>query len=799
MKPTVSQLRSWRPSVLQEQGGLLRHRGGQVDDASGEVRAAFTKLAAAWTGAAADSAQTSGAYRTGQLSDLAELMDLAGGVLLRAGDDLSREKDTLTRLLDDAASHGCSVAEDGTVSPPPVPTMPAGLTDDEAHDWTTSTSQQADANADLAASLTRQIQACLTAAGSVDDAAAAALNSANATATPWSPTGGGIDLGTLEDYQPMDGVTAPKTLLADFGLIDTDGDGKIDTDDLKAAAANESLPSDLRDAAQYLLANPTLYARAETMHEDYYGDTDGTLSRDDLTTFVAMQPQLAVIAQNYRLLDTADEGGDPDGFVSEDDLKAAAASTTLPVALRTAAQWFLDHKQQRQLIMQTTETDRFWGEGGGFSYHDVVSSAIDDQVFTDDPAAAAAFVKSLPFPKPGETGLPLGIVSDDGFKSIANAALIDANGDLTETHDVISHLPETHSALRNQLITGSYMQMGQRMDQLLNGPLAGHPDYPGSAGANWMLFAPWASDGVRPVIDGDFRALGIGPMPHMSQAAADGNQWIYGDIGGKYASFLEFYDAHPNPTPDQLAGYFGDPANYGPGDQQIQAGMAAYSELMTTDDPVHRQELAYQGNVLIAVHEQNGAQPWLEDIAKPFPAKLATNFIDLPMGVNDADHPLNVDHDVPDLSGTGQTYNNDLLARPFMSLDPGHATAAQLAPTALGGQSLPTLTGEEVQDKDFPVSLDEMHHDGGWYSAPSMVPNGTPFPSQQLVYADPDTLQASGAQSWTDPGERMYMLAKLFEQEHTSTALVTPEGTVHAAFTDPDGRNNWLDPRTGLR
>src|ERR1700712_355440 len=141
---------------------------------------------------------------------------------------------------------------------------------------------------------------------------------------------------------------------------------------------------------------------------------------------------------------------------------------------------------------------------------------------------------------------------------------------------------------------------------------------------------------------------------------------------------------------------------------------------MTTDDPVHRQELAFQGNVLIADHEQNGAQPWLEDIAKPFPAKLATQFIDLPMGVNDSDHPLNVDHDVPDLAGTGQTYNNNLLARPFLSLDPGHANASQLAPTALGGQSLPSITGEEVQDKNFPVSLAEMHHDGGWYSAPSM-------------------------------------------------------------------------------
>jgi hypothetical protein len=311
-----------------------------------------------------------------------------------------------------------------------------------------------------------------------------------------------------------------------------------------------------------------------------------------------------------------------------------------------------------------------------------------------------------------------------------------------------------------------------------------------------MIFAPWASNGVHSTITGDFSALGIHPNDGQRQAAADGNQWIYGDIGAKYASFLEFYDEHPNPTAAQLQTYFSDPHNFGSGDSQIQTGLAAYSELMTTDDPVRRQDLAYQGNLLIAVHEQNGAQPWLEDITAGVPDKIATKFIDLPMGVNGTNDPLQVDHDVPTLPST-QTSNNLLLDQRLLDLDPGHMNASDIAPTALGHGQLPTISGEETRDKNFPVDLAQMADQGGWYSAPDPTPNLSGFPTQMLVHADPDTETASGAQSWTDRGERMYMLAKLFEQEHSSPALFQPQSSLDVGYDS--SHNDWLDPRTGLR
>lgn len=784
MRPGVALLQSWQPESLSEAGVLLRHRGQQVEEAGTDIDSAFRTLAGSWSGLSADAAQGAGYARTTQLSDLAELMNLAGGVLIRAGDDLAREKATLTRVLADARGRGCTVADDGTVGPPPMPTMPYALSEDEAETWTENAREQADDDAEAAATLTTELKACLTAAGEIDDAAAAALGSANATANLTGAPGGGVALGGLDDYQPMNGITAPLALLDDFDRLDPDGDGKIDREDLEAAVGDESLPIDLRSAARYLLDNPTLYDHAEAASSDYTADTDGTLSRDDLQTFTAMQPQLAVLARNFDVLDTAHEGGDGDDYVSQDDLEAVAASTTLPLALRNAARWFLDHPDQLRAVGTTQPSS--WGDGKGFRYDDLVSRAVDDQVFTDDPAAAADFVRSLPFPGPGGTGLKVGLVSDDGFASLANASLIDAGGDLTDVNAVISHLPETDSGRRNDLITSSYMDLSTRMDQLLAGDLAGIPRLPGHPGANWMMFAPWASDGVHDAITGDFSVFGVHPTDAQRQAAADGNQWIYGDIGSRYASFLEFYDDHPNPTPEQLQAYFAD--NYGEGDAQIQAGMAAYSELMTTDDPERRQELAYQANVLIAVHEQSGAQPWLEDIASPGPDEVYTEYIDIQMG----QQRIDVNHDIEPPADA--EVNNSLLDRGFLDLDPAGRSASELAPTALGGLDLPTISGEEVLDDEFPTTLAQMHDGGSDYQRVTTRQYGyTTGLHFEDADADADTLQASGASSWPDRDERMYMLAHLFEQQHTN-----PELWNTATLESGYGSLDWLDERTGL-
>ena len=125
------------------------------------------------------------------------------------------------------------------------------------------------------------------------------------------------------------------------------------------------------------------------------------------------------------------------------------------------------------------------------------------------------------------------------------------------------------------------------------------------------MFAPWASNGVHGVITGDI----TGPLGFttsgIQQAAADGNQFIFNDIGGRYAAFIEMYEANPHPTEAQLESFFS--TNFDDGDGTIRNGFAAYVAAMEEDDPSRRQRLMFEANTLVATHEQAGVQPYLED------------------------------------------------------------------------------------------------------------------------------------------------------------------------------------------
>ena len=219
-----------------------------------------------------------------------------------------------------------------------------------------------------------------------------------------------------------------------------------------------------------------------------------------------------------------------------------------------------DHMRTSNVQM---DDENVWG----FTRNGVLAMAVDQQAFPD-PADAERFVLSLPVAdRHGNGGIDITLLSDEGVKALANSALIGADGDLSDQHAVISHLPETTSwgergavtqngGVRNQLITGFYDVLATRADGLFAGDLAGMPNVPGHPGANWLMFAPWASNGVGGAITGETGGpLGITTSGVM-QAAADGNQFIFDDIGGRFANFIELYEANPNPSEAQLEGFF---------------------------------------------------------------------------------------------------------------------------------------------------------------------------------------------------------------------------------------------------
>jgi hypothetical protein len=600
------------------------------------------------------------------------------------------------------------------------------------------------------------------------------------------PEVAGYFAGGLTPDGRMTGEAALALVLANLGLFDQAGgrgdrDGVVGLPDLEAIADDASMPAHLRDAARYLLDNRLLLSMASIVDDPQAFEVEpeeGRLTADGIRQFLQFNHSVNEVALNFDLLDIAAHGGDPDGYVSPNDLRAAAEDPSLPAGLRDAASFLLANGMLTQRIQAYERAnlarmtyDHMLGgqtltdDVAGFNRNGVIALAIDQQAFPD-PADARRFVLDLPVSDAyGHGGLPLSLVSDEGVKALANSALVDARGDLSDSHAVIAHLPETTGwngsrgaveqagGVRNTLINGYYDLLAKRADALFAGDLAGHPELAGHPGANWLMFAPWASNGVHGVITGDV----TGPLGFttsgIQQAAADGNQFIFNDIGGRYAAFIEMYEANPHPTETQLESFFS--SNFDDGDGTIRNGFAAYVAAMEEDDPARRQRLMFEANTLVATHEQAGVQPYLEDVSFG-PDSIATRFVELQVG----NTRLAVTDDVP----PGPTTNNLIIPQDLLSFDTGDRTAASYVGDdnrfQIGGENVDgvvnmgEIRGHEAFQPDFSGSTTDWWRDG--------TGGGQ---------GDPESLAGSNATSWPDWSERMNYILHLFEQNHTNPEL----------------------------
>jgi hypothetical protein len=307
------------------------------------------------------------------------------------------------------------------------------------------------------------------------------------------------------------------------------------------------------------------------------------------------------------------------------------------------------------------------------------------------------------------------------------------------------------------------------------------------------MFAPWASAGVHDAITGDLAVFGvIHPGWTDRQAAADGNQWIFNDIGSRYAAFIELYETNPHPSEGELESFFS--TNFSEGDGNIRTGFASYVAAMEETDPVRRQRLLFEGNTSVATHEQAGVQPYLEEISTG-PDGFVTQFIDLSVGTAG---PLDVDRDLPEI---GTPPNNLIVPMDLLSLDTGDRTPASYSAGvpgattfAVGTTSRPgvvdlaPMEGVPSWDPDFATSSRTWSERGGEV----VVPLGRGGVS--VIHPPADGLRGTGATAWTDRNERMWYITKLFEQHHTDPQLYR---TAERGLTL--GQVPWLDPATGLR
>jgi hypothetical protein len=584
----------------------------------------------------------------------------------------------------------------------------------------------------------------------------------------------------------MTGEAALALVLANLGMFDVaagggDPDGVVGLSDLEAIAGNPNIPAHLRDAARYLLDNRLLLSMASnidsTLPYEIEPD-DARLTAGGLGLFLQLNHSLTTVALDFDRFDTAAHGGDPDGYVSVNDLRAAADDRSLPAEVREAAAFLLAHGALTQRVSFYEQAnfnrltrdylavpDHLTDDPVGFRRNGVIALAIDQQAFPD-PDDARSFVMTLPVADAyGHGGLPITLVSEEGTRALANTALIGAHGDLSDQHGVISHLPETigwggprgavsqPGGVRNTLINAFYNELAVRADALFAGNLAGHPELAGHPGANWLMFAPWASNGVHGVISGDT----TGPLGFttsgIQQGAADGNQFIFNDIGSRFAAFIELYEHNPHPSEAQLEGFFRH--NFHDGDGTIRNGFAAYVAAMEEEDPARKQRLLFQGNTLVATHEQAGVQPYLEEVSFG-PDEIATRFVQLQVG----DQRLSVTDNVP----SGPTTNNLIMPAPLLSFDTGDLTATSFVGDEhhfqIGGDYVPG-----VVDMD-PIRGHEAFQPGFSGSTQVWWDNGTGDDAH-----DPDSLQDSDASSWTNWNERMNYILHLFEQNHTNREI----------------------------
>lgn len=627
-----------------------------------------------------------------------------------------------------------------------------------------------------------------------DDAGATAESRAKVV-TPGTTFDEMVKGATTVDVEGHLGALLEQFDAADVAGKDDDADGVVTMTDLTALATGGA--SDVQRAAQYLVDNPTVFRLAQAADDsrnsrprrnvlsplppDLAWKTkiyDGRMSKDDLEAFMQARMDLKLIYPKriFDVIDVARRGGEPDGWISKNDLMAAADDKDLADEVRSAVRRLGEHPHRWNWL-----DGEDW-EGGSWAYGDTGPRDVDDkfdrmrlhaylvnaQVDVDSAKRAFSFVTGLPTADDGKSGLNRRLFYDDGVRALAGAAWVHADGDLIKEQKVIAHLPETNNAVRNDYITGFYKKLAVRAGQLLGE--AGDRLSPGN---NWLDYAPWASAAVHKAIAGEESAFGLELSSTGRQAAADGNQWIFNDITSKFAAFVSMYERSPDalPTRKDLEKFFEDTELFPDGSKEIRHAFVLYAASTLESDPAEKQRLVFMGNVAIAIHEQAGADRYVDD-ALVVNDSAATNAIP-PMGVGRHGIHLYRDLDLDQQSASALIDDNEVL-----ELDPANRPEREL--TKALGISLARISGWSGAFQTTPA--DWHREEGGGrddaryqISIRSSDCPGEALPSCRLI-DDPDaTLKGTRVFSWGDYEDRMWFIYRMFEQLHTDPSVHQPE------------------------
>lgn len=476
------------------------------------------------------------------------------------------------------------------------------------------------------------------------------------------------------------------------------------------------------------------------------------------------------------------------------NVMASPSGGGIPITARLATG---DHSADGMPNAELVEND------GTVSQLDVWAAATNLQAFSGDPEGARAMVETLPnaafLPYGEESPLPIESFSDDGVATLASTALA-AAPTLTDQAVVVAFLPESTGGVRNAIITTYYSVIADESRAWLN-PDATDPDdlsAPGHTGVTWFDMAAWASDAVASGINGDAAAFGIHAEMGMRQALADGNQAIFTEMAIRQAMLMDAFPPGVAVTPEAVEAFFneaqfpiqidGRPVRlFEDGDAQVRDGLLRWLAARDAVDPLTRQQLTFEGNVSVLMHDQAIADPYAERavqpagsdpidiLGDPFHELGASWMIDPQVG----DYHYDLTSNIPVATDEQRDHNLVVGSDLTTDLNPAAAPATELFADA----SLAPITGwEEVAQQNadgeaigttFPVDPLEwwQEYGGGGPTNGLPLPTGNQVPSSAEVVYD-DTISGTDVGHFTDYADRMWNYVNMFQQVHTNQSVI---------------------------
>jgi len=365
-----------------------------------------------------------------------------------------------------------------------------------------------------------------------------------------------------------------------------------------------------------------------------------------------------------------------------------------------------------------------------------------------------------------------------------------APGSYPTVADVKSIASMQDPVARNLAITQGYHDLSNALGDML-----------GKENANWATFGTWASkqagESIRQedlpkffmnVIKGSgavgeklakmddvMRKLGLPALPlgdiaagaqdalnKVSGAIAEGNQFVFREIGQEFARFVDTFKDAPKYDQAQVDKFLdGIPAEK----PLLKEAFAAYAKAQFEQDPNKKAELMLLGNNKIGLHEQTQLTPFIEKALNAPVKETFKKILDQTIDAGIKALPFPLEQGAKLLKKTGLVDAAadqlvDALAGAFRRFSTEHMMKLAVPGGALKiGNDLPPPAGYE--QTIFPPHLRSIEN-----------------PELRAVLKEldrsPDSLQGTGAKDWSKLDQRMNYIIDLFRSRQADPHLFDP-------------------------